>query len=174
VVHLIQRNAGFTSYHVLLFEDAEQLDDTSELRLKTENGSTKIVGGENANIKDYPYAVQIRYQTPEGPLTFGICGGVIIAKKVILTVAHCPIDAMNVQDYIVYSTDKLTKDGKIIFIAEVHRHPLYSKNTLANDIAVIILKDKMKFNENASLIKMAKYKHDRPGKKMLTCQKIYS
>lgn len=46
----------------------------------------RIVGGENADIADYPYQVSIMIEN------YHACGGSILSNSFILTAAHCFAD----------------------------------------------------------------------------------
>lgn len=43
----------------------------------------RIIGGEPADIEDYPYQASLQYAT------WHRCGAVVISKDYVLTVAHC-------------------------------------------------------------------------------------
>lgn len=47
------------------------------------NNTLRIVGGQDANITDYPYQVSVLFNGLHG------CGGSILNQKYILTAAHC-------------------------------------------------------------------------------------
>ncbi|KAK0182004.1 hypothetical protein PV327_000179 [Microctonus hyperodae] len=49
--------------------------------------SLRIVGGERADIDEFPWMVLLEYQKPNGRTT--ACGGVLISKRYVLTAAHC-------------------------------------------------------------------------------------
>lgn len=54
----------------------------SELKIIGEN-ELKIIGGSNADIKDFPYQLSVRYKGKHG------CGASIISPKWALTASHC-------------------------------------------------------------------------------------
>lgn len=50
---------------------------------------TKIVGGEQARIKDWPGQVAFRLNAPSGGVSQYFCGGTAISDTWVLTAAHC-------------------------------------------------------------------------------------
>ena len=64
---------------------------------------TRIIGGENANISDYPWHVAIIEKGNRAPLYDQdiICSGVIIDKRWILTAAHCVDEGISHNDIVV-------------------------------------------------------------------------
>lgn len=51
--------------------------------VQSSSGQNKIVGGEDANIEDYPYHVVILYDGRT------YCGGSIISERFVVSAAHC-------------------------------------------------------------------------------------
>ena len=49
---------------------------------------TKIVGGESANAKDFPWLVMLG-PVKNGNVEIYNCGGSLITKDAVLTAAHC-------------------------------------------------------------------------------------
>ena len=52
----------------------------------------RIARGKNAKTNEFPWMAALVYETSNGK-PFIFCGGSIISPNVILTVAHCLIDA---------------------------------------------------------------------------------
>jgi secreted trypsin-like serine protease len=53
---------------------------------------TKIVGGSNARLNDWPGQAAIRLHSDEGHRSFYFCGGTAIDERWVLTAAHCMAD----------------------------------------------------------------------------------
>ncbi|CAL4079284.1 unnamed protein product, partial [Meganyctiphanes norvegica] len=51
--------------------------------------ATRIVGGQDTNIGEYPWQVRLSLKDQWGPY---LCGGSLIKKKWVLTAAHCFAD----------------------------------------------------------------------------------
>lgn len=98
---------------------------------------SKITGGTNADIADFPWQVYFK----SGNL---LCGGSIISDSWVVTAAHCtrnengssiPVSSMA----IIAGTSHPTVpfDGKTYLINEVIVHPGFNNNTHENDIALL-------------------------------------
>ncbi|XP_012879650.1 PREDICTED: serine protease 52-like [Dipodomys ordii] len=96
---------------------------------------TAIVGGQPANIADFPWQV--------GILTQGnhLCGGAILNEWWILTAAHC-FQRINISNLeIIHGIDDLnTKDQKKEKVDKLIIHPLFNDWLMDNDIALVLLK----------------------------------
>jgi len=73
-----------------------------------------VVGGEEANIEDYPYTV--RLITPDG---FGFCGGSLVAPDKVVTAAHC-VEGAELEDFKVVSgrTVMSSDEGTVSDVSE--------------------------------------------------------
>ena len=108
----------------------------------TENiaSDSKIVGGTNANINDFPWQVYIE-STKDGYIYS--CGGTIIAPNWILTAAHCvqdqdDVDFLPSEMFVYYGSTRRT-GGPSMSVQNIIRHANYNNYTLANDIALLEL-----------------------------------
>jgi len=94
-------------------------------------GDSRIIGGADANIRNFPWMLSLRNGNTH------VCGASIISATRGLTAAHClaPNDQYNV---LAGSTTRQGDPGSII--VNVQRfiiHPHWSRATINNDIAVL-------------------------------------
>jgi len=99
----------------------------------------KIVGGFPAPEQLYPWQVSIHYKA-YGPLKGHFCGGSVIAKRWILTAAHC-LDRDTTADILgVYmGANSLMGMGTVISVKKIFTHKDYDPLTNNNDIALLEL-----------------------------------
>ncbi|XP_011505257.1 PREDICTED: plasma kallikrein-like [Ceratosolen solmsi marchali] len=108
----------------------------------------KIIGGQNANIEDYPFMARLRKRSDRKT----VCGGIIITKQHILTAAHC-FDNLPYSAVTVHTGSTLNSVNEPSFaIKEIEIHPEYigvfsENNQLYNDIAVAQLYTCLHFNQ---------------------------
>ncbi|RZS30340.1 secreted trypsin-like serine protease [Herbihabitans rhizosphaerae] len=85
--------------------------------------STKIIGGEQAYVKDHPYIIAMLREggaRPQGQT----CTATVVAKRVIVTAAHCK-DGQGAKSML-YGSDDLTKPGGTrLTVKEYIQHPSY-------------------------------------------------
>ena len=109
---------------------ARSLDDRSA------GLNERIVGGETARAKDWPWAVALTYQTQAGT-QFQYCGGSLIDEDWVLTAAHCEVE---VTDTVLLGRHDLTTSaGETQAIEFVLTHLNYNDTANNNDIALIKL-----------------------------------
>jgi secreted trypsin-like serine protease len=113
----------------------------------------KITGGTTALISDFPW--QVYYISGNFR-----CGGSIIAGNWVVTAAHCtqddagasiPASSMFVR--VGLNNPSNSQEGKTYSVSEVIVHESFDNQTLLNDIALLRLKDTIKF-ANATPIKL--------------------
>lgn len=96
----------------------------------------EIVGGENANIEDYPYNAALI--NSGGWFGGGFCGASIINEYWILTAAHCVDNSSANGTAVRVGNDASYAQGGVTYDAlEIISHPNFNANTLNNDIALI-------------------------------------
>lgn len=95
----------------------------------------RIVGGGEASIKDYPYAV---FLTDASGNQF--CGGVLVSSSAVATAAHCA-SAMAKSDIRVVAgrQEKSDTDGVVARVSRVWKEPNFSDPGKGDDVAVLNL-----------------------------------
>jgi trypsin len=107
-----------------------------------------IVGGEDANIQDYPYQAALLSTGGWGG-GYAYCGASIINEYWILTAAHCVQgESANNTGVRVGNSSSYAQGGVTYDAAEIISHPNYNSNTMNNDIALIRLADPITYNNN--------------------------
>ncbi|GLY67109.1 S1 family peptidase [Amycolatopsis taiwanensis] len=98
-------------------------------------GTPRIVGGEEASIMEYPYAV---YLTNSNGLEY--CGGVLIGPTAVATAAHCAVaTTMSDMRVVAGRQDQRTADGVVAGVSSLWIAPGFSDPRMGNDIAVLKL-----------------------------------
>ena len=108
----------------------------------------KIVGGQDADIKDYPW--QVALTDGQG---FGFCGGSIINDSWVLTASHCVDGESSNSLFIRVGTSELYAEGGDVYsVDEIIMHASYDAVTTENDVALIKINGSFSFNENVAPI----------------------
>ncbi len=131
----------------------------------------RAIGGKEANLKDYPWSISISAFNKKEKKHYHTCGGSIIARRFVLTAAHCVdhgvIDNERWKIEILGGGDGNRKNLKVISdIKEYLIHPSWNKDIFeGQDIALIRLKKPIKFSSSIKPIFLPNYK--KPLKKMI-------
>ncbi|XP_050721230.1 ovochymase-2-like isoform X1 [Eriocheir sinensis] len=113
------------------------------------NTASRIVGGEETTLHEYPWQVALVSKSGNRPY----CGGSIISNQWILTAAHC-VDRNTVSDTDIvigehdWSTSSDTSATERKSLSQAIRHPSYSSQALDNDIALLQLAEPITFPSN--------------------------
>lgn len=152
----------FSILTVVLLTTIEALpaqDGLNDQRLQDENNNFgRIYGGNIAGANQFPYHVALILNLPNG--TFYICGGSIIAPRVILTAAHCVHNNNAPKEIIAGTNDptnakirrKVLKEivhenfRKIDDVLDPVNNSLILQGKIDNDIALLILDKPLEFN----------------------------
>lgn len=118
--------------------DAAQEEST----VKSETKSLEIVGGEHARIDQFPHHAALIYH---GEFT---CSGSIIAKRFIVTAAHCVESGIEGLYVNVGTTNRGVTANQRHNVEKIKVHENYRDHPkyVENDIALIMLKTNLKYN----------------------------
>ncbi|XP_016922705.2 trypsin-3-like isoform X2 [Apis cerana] len=109
---------------------------------------SRIIGGHNASINDYPYQVSIHYMGKHH------CGGSIISENWLLTAAHCIYGLIPIKFKIrVGST--YNNNGIEYNIRNIILHENYNTRTFDYDAALIMLSTPLKISSTTKPITLA-------------------
>ena len=124
--------AGITAFSTL---GGCAVDSEWDGALNAEQENFEIVGGENADISEFPW--QISMQTNSG---FHFCGGSILDEEWILTASHC-VDGASPSSIRIAAgiTRKSTagSQGQLRSTAEIVMFPGYIDPSLGKDVALL-------------------------------------
>lgn len=102
-------------------------------RLKVPTLDGRIVGGEDANIEDYPYQLSLEWYGSH------ICGASIISKDFAVTAAHCTEGSDASQLSVRAGSSIREEGGTVIKVAMIQQNPNFNPSTFDNDISILHL-----------------------------------
>lgn len=120
-----------------------------------------IVGGQEADLREFPWAALIQYRKYTGQLVFG-CGGSLINSRYVLTAAHCVVPLRTMELYKVRlgehdirtnvectenEVPELCNAPEDLDIEKVIVHESYRQRASQYDIALIRLAREVTFTE---------------------------
>ncbi|PVU91151.1 hypothetical protein BB561_004547 [Smittium simulii] len=119
-----------------------ELAKESQLAKSTIHNMYRVLNGNKACIKDFPFAVFIYISKEDDGHA---CAGSLISPNFVITAAHClfdiggmEVDCENI--HISAGTEKSIRESDNIYNAEkIYVHPKYNPNTSLSDLALIKL-----------------------------------
>lgn len=94
----------------------------------------RIVGGQDANIADYPYQVSIMIDNQHA------CGGSILSATFILSAAHCFVEESRPSHITIrVGSSQRTSGGQIFAVKKINSHNSFNSDTFDYDCAVVEL-----------------------------------
>lgn len=128
--------------------------------------ATQIVGGRQTKPGKFPFMTYVQVETNLG---FAACGGSLIARRYVLTAAHCVVDdAGNVRPpdafrVAVGATDIRRADPRgIRGVTAVTAHPEFDRETLTYDAAVLRLDRPVRAFGAIRLVKSGEDRYEDP------------
>nr|QHB21594.1 venom S1 protease with CUB domain 2 [Platymeris rhadamanthus] len=108
----------------------------------TAKSPARIVNGQEVADGQYPWMASLNY------MGYHICGGSIITQYHILTAAHCTEkrEAHNFKVYLGTTNNTHAAKGQIKQVKQIISHEYLRGNLHLNDIAIMLLEDKIQFN----------------------------
>ncbi|KAF5291621.1 hypothetical protein FQA39_LY14343 [Lamprigera yunnana] len=115
----------------------------------------RIVGGDDAEIADFPYQISLEVDGAHS------CGGTILNPTKILTAAHCT-QQFALNSLTVRAGSSLREEGgQVVNLLRKIEHPDYDLQTADNDVAVVILAQPLELNAEVQTIAIS-YDDDVP------------
>ncbi|XP_072946793.1 collagenase-like [Epargyreus clarus] len=114
---------------------------------------SRIVGGSASNVGQWPFFAGLVITMTTGGTS--VCGSSLLSNTRAVTAAHCwrHRNSQARQFTLVLASNRLFSGGTRINTNRVEMHASYNQNTLANDIAVIII-NHVAFNNNINRINL--------------------
>uniref|UniRef100_H0WG77 Peptidase S1 domain-containing protein n=1 Tax=Otolemur garnettii TaxID=30611 RepID=H0WG77_OTOGA len=112
--------------------------------------SGEIIGGHEAEPHSRPYMAYLQYGYQGKPK---YCGGFLIREDFVLTAAHCRGSSMNVT-LGAHNIQRWEETQQVIRVRRAIPHPDFDPNTLANDIMLLQLERKARWNAAVQPIRL--------------------
>ncbi|KAM5264861.1 granzyme A [Ctenodactylus gundi] len=127
------------------------------LLLIPEDDCVRIIGGNDVIPHSRPYMVLLKSQKD-------VCAGALIAKKWVLTAAHCILGKKSQVILGAHSISKNEPEKQITSVKKEFPHPCYDKHTHENDIKLLKLKKGATINKYVATLQLPKTGDDvKPG-----------
>ncbi|KAF5286941.1 hypothetical protein FQR65_LT12400 [Abscondita terminalis] len=105
----------------------------------------RIVGGEDANIADFPYQLSYEYRGSH------ICGASILSARTALTAAHCTAAASGSLT-VRAGSSRIGIGGQQVSVQIIYQHPQYNPGPTDYDVSVLYLAQALSLGSNIATI----------------------
>ena len=112
-------------------------EETLGTNINDRDLETRIVGGTQASVGEYPYYTQWIYG----------CGASLIHDDIVLTAAHCNEIATNTVHVGAFQQQTISDGAILATIAKRVVHPKWNPNTSVNDFLILKLKSPVKLSD---------------------------
>ncbi|XP_066994478.2 trypsin-1 [Anabrus simplex] len=119
------------------------------LRRSDLRGGGRIVGGTDADIKDFPYQLSFQYRGRHS------CGASIIGEDWAITAAHCSDDMSADEVSLRAGSSTSGKGGEVYQVTDIIIHEQYEYYTIGYDICLLKAATKFKFGDGIAAIPLA-------------------
>lgn len=135
-------------------------------RGQTRSAHARIVGGTNADWRDWPWQVAVRAGSD-------LCGGSIIHPQWVLTAAHCFGENVSERDIrIWHGGNRIGRGGQAHDIAAIFFHPGWRRPTMENDIALLRLARPMQNLPRGAIVQLQTQATERVFTPTNTCSVV--
>lgn len=110
----------------------------------------RIVNGKSNDILKTSYQVSILYNTEHQN-----CGGAILNDKIIITAAHCVLDKVPQNISVLVGTWFYVRGCQRVPVKAFRAHHDFQKESPRNDVALLLLSERLKFNSKVQSIELA-------------------
>lgn len=105
-------------------------------------GSSRIIGGEEAESGEWPWMVALVKASATSNVDGQFCGASLVGAGWVLTAAHCMEGVSPEEIQVVVGVHDLAKDtGRRIDVKQIISHPDYDPDTMDMDIALLELSE---------------------------------
>ncbi|XP_063376602.1 collagenase-like [Cydia fagiglandana] len=113
-----------------------------------------IVGGNYSIIEDFPHVAFLHIKCKKVGATY--CGASIINQAILLTAAHCLHTCTNKQNFSIkaYTGSVKKYKGDKYEVVGFQVHEQYIHKNFSNDIAMLVLKENLKFGKGVQKISL--------------------
>lgn len=100
--------------------------------------ASAITDGTPDADNDYPFVGLLAFRDADGDYLHR-CSGTLLSPTIVLTASHCTDGTATAHAYFTYQVPDDFRTNPTGVVGAPHTHPQYNPNTLANDVAVVVL-----------------------------------